>query len=92
MKKTGAELIAIERQEQIEKHGKTIESDMEKNDMGQLKWAAQSLITEMIEDYPSDWDSKVFDKITDKTEVERLVIAGALIAAEIDRLQAIDEK
>jgi hypothetical protein len=84
---TGIQLITKEREEQLLKHGKTIESDSEKNDMGQLKWVAQSLITELIEDYPSDWDSEMFDKIMDKTEIERLTIAGALIAAEIDRIQ-----
>lgn len=88
--KKGIELIAIERQEQLDKHGRTIKSDVETNDMGQLKWAAQSLITEMVEDFPSDWDEKTFYKIMSKTKVEILTIAGALIAAEIDRIQRVN--
>jgi hypothetical protein len=87
--KTGLELIALERAEQIEKHGISIDRDVEFNDMGQLKWAAQSLITGLVEDFPSDWNQSVFKKINAKSEVEKLTIAGAFIAAEIDRLNYI---
>lgn len=82
---SGLELISMERHKQFSKRI-TIESDVEKNDMGQLKWAAQSLITELVEDFPSDWDLETFKKWDGKQEVEKLVIAGALLVAEIDRL------
>lgn len=90
--KNGIELIATERMEQIEKHGRTIERDFNENDFCQLKWAAQSFLTGLVEDYPSDWDCDFFNKINDKNEIDKLVIAGALIAAEIDRLIYKDYK
>lgn len=79
---TGVELIARERQEQIEKHGWTAEHD-DAHGSGELAEAASVILR-------SSWDSWPFeahwaDKIASKPYVERLTIAGALIAAEIDR-------
>ena len=95
MKKTGIELIAEERREQIEKHGRTVEQDVEFNDMDQLPYAAQILLTpnpnhapELITDAPYGWDETIWNKMLEKPYEQRLIIAGALIAAEIDRLQA----
>ena len=42
--KTGIELIAEERREQIEKHGRTLENDFVINDVGQLAHAAEMLL------------------------------------------------
>lgn len=94
--KTGIELIAEERQRQIEVEGWTPEHDAE-HDFGELAGAAACYalstvfekdgigIKRVIGDFwPSSWDTswwKPKDKITD------LKRAGALIAAEIDRLQ-----
>ena len=91
---TGAELIAKERQEQIAKHGFNVIDDIQNNDMEQLKWVAESLLTGKVEDYEglNGWDESLFHKIMAKTEVERLAIAGDLIAAEIDRLNAINKE
>lgn len=88
--KTGIELIAIERAEQIEKHGRTVELDVKQNDNYQLSDAA----SHMVKLYPSDagdftpngWDDELFDKMCAKDYKERLIIGGALIAAEIDRI------
>jgi hypothetical protein len=98
MKKTGIELIAIERQEQIEKHGRTIETDWNENKAMQLSSAAACLIHKDITTarkrltiMPTDWDDNICIKMCRKEYKERLIIAGALIAAEIDRLQ-YDEK
>lgn len=90
--KTGIELIAKERKEQIEKHGRTIESDIDYNTVYQLSSAACSLlaypnINKMRLSPPSGWDENIWDKMCSKPYKERLIIAGALIAAEIDRLQ-----
>lgn len=92
--KNGIELIAIERQEQIEKHGRTIESDVLYNKHYQLVNTAKHLLN-IFEEYdesdmelaPDDWDKKIYRKMLLKPYKERLIIAGALIAAEIDRLQ-----
>lgn len=93
MEKTGIELIAIERKEQIEKHGRTIEKDVEINDFRELAIAAQALIQNDSEDegldyqFPFSWDKELVRRLCMKSYKERLIIAGALIAAEIDRLQ-----
>jgi|CXWL01.1.fsa_nt_gi hypothetical protein len=87
--KSGIELIAKERQEQLGKHNRAIEMDVSENDMKQLRWAAQALITEMEEDFPFDWGAETWKRLMAKPEIERLAIAGALIAAEIDRINYI---
>lgn len=99
MKKTGIELIAAERQEQITKHGRTLRHDKAFNNHYQLSQAAALLCylddddkPEDIESCcPSDWDVTWWTKMMDKPYKERLTIAGALIAAEIDRLNEIEQ-
>ena len=95
MKKTGIELIAQERAEQIEKHGKSIEKDVEINKIGQLAAAAAVLSHPDLSSprkrfggMPASWDDSICLRMCSKAKIERLIIAGALIAAEIDRLQA----
>jgi hypothetical protein len=96
--KTGIELIAQERQEQIEKHGRTIDRDIAENDKNQLSSGASILalnypficleVYDVEESHcPPDWDQELWCKMVNKPYKERLIIAGALIAAEIDRLQ-----
>lgn len=93
--KTGIELIAHERQEQIEKHRRTIESDVTNNGYKQLSEAAKLLLNDprhLSSDHideevvPFNWDVDVFRYMMDKPYMERLIIAGALIAAELDRI------
>jgi hypothetical protein len=94
--KTGVELIAQERQEQIEKHNRSIEVDVILNTKGQLSEAAAMLaynesncleLDEIALDHcPEGWDQQIWSKMVYKPYKERLIIAGALIAAEIDRL------
>ncbi len=94
--KTGIELIVIERKEQIKKHNRTINDDVEYNNRNQLPMGAVALIEK---DYtfngdkrcPEGWNFQIWNKMHNKDYKERLVIAGALIAAEIDRLQHIDK-
>ncbi|WP_143147260.1 hypothetical protein [Chishuiella changwenlii] len=91
--KTGIELIAEERQKQISKHGFTGEhhaNHPEWYDQGQLLLAAKTLIKVDLKDnvyYPLNWDHTWFYNLCRRDYKERLIIAGALIAAEIDRLQ-----
>jgi hypothetical protein len=94
--KSGIELIAQERKEQMEKHGITIEHDIVCNSKDQLIWGAYELIGKdftyglpIDEAAPFGWDLGIFAKMYDKPLRDRLIIAGALIAAEIDRLQNI---
>lgn len=99
--KTGIELIAIERKEQIEKHGRTVDKDCLYNAVNQLSYAASILCSEdwvcneeldIIEDHcPAGWDEAIWKNMVKKSHKERLIIAGALIAAEIDRLNANEQ-
>jgi hypothetical protein len=84
---TGIELIAQERKEQIEKHGRTIDNDAFYNNDGQLRQAAASLMGQrQTNEDPDGWDTAIWVRMLKKPLKERLIIAGALIAAEIDRL------
>lgn len=98
--KTGIELIAEERQRQIEKEGWTPKHDAgHKN--GELANAAATYamtkealevinlnIPEQLQ--PAVWPfEKIWYKPTQKDRIRELQKAGALIAAEIDRLQRL---
>ena len=93
--KTGIELITKERHEQIYKHKITPEFDFKHNSEEQLVLGAIDLllVDEIMSDdeikyvTPKGWDADIFLKICSKPYKERLIIAGAFIAAEIDRLQ-----
>ena len=43
----------------------------------------------MMMDFPTEWQGPVMERAMAKSYKERLIIAGALIAAEIDRLNAV---
>lgn len=95
---TGIELITLERVEQLEKHGRTVEQDKKLNNEYQLTDAASVLTLNVPEGIqgayeqsqgdnpPIGWDSEPWIKLIKKPYKERLIIAGALIAAEIDRI------
>lgn len=87
----GAELIAAERQRQIDVEGWTAEHD-DKHGAGQLALAAVSYLLHATVGGKSKkppqmwpWQKKWWKPGSNR--VRRLVKAGALIAAEIDRLQ-----
>lgn len=88
-KKTGIELIAVERKEQIEKHGKTHVKDILENSNGQMIKAAHELLHKHPGNmgFPAEWDRAVVHRMASKNLRERLIIAGALIAAELDRIE-----
>jgi hypothetical protein len=101
----GIELIAAERQRQIEKEGWTPEHDAS-HDMGELSEAAVCYATvasaEARGSNVGEWPVYMFNGFNDSNltwpfadkdwkpsddPIRNLVKAGALIAAEIDRLQ-----
>lgn len=94
----GIQLISQEREEQLTKHGRTIEKDVETNNEFQLTDAASALtmnpppglegayIQSQGDNPPIGWDGEIWKKMVEKPYRERLIIAGALIAAEIDRI------
>lgn len=88
--KTGIEIIAQERAEQIEKHGRTVQSDVEINVNGELKQVARYLLgIGTNNEYPRNWSQEWKYRFDRKSDQEKLIIAGALIAAELDRLNSL---
>lgn len=86
----GARLIAAERTEHFTKHNRTLEKDMLYNDYDQLTKAASALIDKNIGFalrvalLPTRWNLDIWQKMCNKPYKARLIIAGALIAAQID--------
>ena len=90
--KTGIELITDERQKQINKHGKDAKHDSLHNNFRQLNDAAIMLLDgyhsqDEENSEPFQWDPESWYELSTKDRKDRLIIAGALIAAEIDRIQ-----
>ena len=92
-KATGIDLIASERKEQIETHGYSVEGDVENNPW-QLRFAINQLVREegLNKTWPAGWSMAGWEKLISKPYKDRLVIAGALIAAELDRMMLVEEK
>ena len=86
--KTGIELISEERQRQINIEGWTAEHDSEHVNNELALAAACYIVPDIYSSgyWPSTWDPKWFKSTT---RIRDLVKAGALIAAEIDRLQRL---
>lgn len=90
--KTGIQLIAKERKEQLEKHSFGIIYDVEQNNERQLQIGAIRLLSDRNDKLPPDgWNRRTWKKMSEKGVKDRLIIAGALISAEIDRLQLLDK-
>ena len=82
---TGIEMISLERKEQIEKHGHTVKADALENAHEELIMGAIALIHHNYAEMPSNWENTTINKMLNKSFLERLIVAGALLAAEIDR-------
>lgn len=85
----GASVLAAERHRQVHEEGYTAEHDasLDSND---LMWASWCLLDAAASerpttDAPKMWPEGAGDWKPEHTPMRRLVIAGALIAAEIDR-------
>lgn len=95
---TGIELITKEREEHFTKHGRSLLEDVIHNKGFQLAHGAEALISkdwsygfdneEDLNQCPADWNYSKWLKMYSKGYKQRLIIAGALIAAEIDRINA----
>jgi len=89
--KTGLELIQEERNEQIHKHNHQVQHDVLKNQDEELKKVAIAMLTNDHSEFPENWNFFKKEKLLNKSYIKRLVVAGALIAAEIDRLIALEK-
>ena len=88
--KTGIELIAEERQEQVEKHRWDITNDAYYGEEELLK-AALFCIDQKRFEFPFTWQPYFRDKILNNNRIDQLKKAGSFIAAEIDRLQNLEK-
>lgn len=86
-RRSGVDLISIERSEQTLKHNYDADHDDSINSEGQLEKVAMYLLSGNDKYFPSNWGNDTQLKFFKKDRIEQLKIAGALIAAEIDRLQ-----
>ncbi len=93
----GIDLIVAERQRQIEQEGFTDDHDLQHTD-GSLGQAAafyayppDRLISKVVESYawPKTWDARWMKKDL-KSRKRQLAVAGALCAAEIDRIELLE--
>ena len=96
--KTGIELIAIERQRQIEGEGWTAKHD-DQHETGEIALAAACYAIPVnrrgvfdssrgLIEWLWPWDAEWWKPArSSRSRIKELVKAGALIAAEIDRLQ-----
>lgn len=80
----GIQKIALERWEQINKHGYDIKTDSYYSENELIKAALYAINPDMFE-FPFNWDSDARDKIYLKSKIERYTVAGAFIVAAIDR-------
>ena len=104
---SGSDLIAAERQRQIDAEGWTPGHDAEEHQAGELAAAAVAYalgpgsrqrmkpngdprIPDLWPWDPEWWKPKWTPRTGRAGRIRELVIAGALIAAEIDRLAAVD--
>lgn len=87
----GIQLGALARKKQIDK-GRTAQHDMELYHSDELVNAALFLLTGMSSYYPRTWDKAYQYDFGKKKGIEMLSDAIALLAAEIDRLEEIDNQ
>lgn len=84
----GIELITKEREEQLKKHGFSKDHDSEHTG-AELVLAALYVLTDQDEFFPTNWNQSFKEKLSNKNPIDALKVAGALLAAEIDRLQGV---
>lgn len=86
---TGVDLIKKERWKQITTHDFTIGYDVANNSKGQLLYAARRITSTVPQKYkpPVGWDKNRWIKMCGYPMESRMILAGAWIAAELDRLQ-----
>ena len=85
--KTGIIEIYNERCEQINKHGFNVEHDRKENEFGELKLVVAAIMSNDPDLFGrTGWSWDWWEKITQKSEREKLAVCGALLAAEIERI------
>lgn len=83
---TGVEKIAMKRLRQKVRHGHTVKRDYEAYPDFELIDAAKGIIDADASMFPTTWDKEAVNSLCAKDLEERLAIAGAMLAAQIDVL------
>lgn len=83
---TGIEKIAEKRLQQKIKHGHSVKSDYEAYPDFELMQAAQAILEGNKDKMPESWDKESCEKLCSKSLEDRLITAGAMLAAQIDVL------
>ena len=87
--KTAIELIAEKHAKNMMRFPADIEAPYHQN--GELASAAVFTLTNDPQHYPPNWSKWYLEnRVAEGNEIENLVNAGALIAAEIERLQRLN--
>jgi len=89
---SGIVLIANERNEQLYKHGKSVEYDRQVNSLRQLAGCAYAIIGSEPQSFPGDQSDEFINKVLAKPYRERIKIAGAMLAAELDRISNMTDE
>lgn len=89
-KESGFKSILKERINQVVKHKFSLEKDANYKS-GQLLKASRFCITLNNSDWPHLWRKDIRDHIKTHSLDDRIVIAGAFMAAEVDRLRGISQ-
>jgi hypothetical protein len=80
----GIDLVAQEREEQINKHGFTLEDDSFHRNNELIKAALFCLNDEVFE-FPFHWNVSYRNRILRKNRIGRLTTAAAYIVAQLDQ-------
>lgn len=83
---TGVELIAEARLKQKVKSGHSIKSDYEAYPDFELMDAVKAILNGNPGEMPKNWDKEASERLCEKPLQDRLVTAGAMLAAQIDVL------
>ena len=89
-------LITAKRNQQLMKHNRSLEYDLQDNAGGQLEQGALFILLSDYDEnaerfYPNNWSEEFLLKVSEHSQKDRLIIAASLLAAEIDRLTAIGQ-
>lgn len=89
-KKSGIELIVEERAKQLTRF--SVKHDVDVNNNKELAFMATALIESEDQLIPDNWNVEYAVSLIDKKYKDRLIIAGAFIAAELDRIMISKNK
>jgi hypothetical protein len=76
----GSALSMLERYEQINEHGFSIELDAKFYEKGERIQAAMFCINPTVYSWPIGWEKGFKDKIILKSQIERMIIASAFFS------------